>query len=87
MTAIQETRQLINDQSSKAADQWKTIMFRDNWAACYLYYRTGELAVFAGETTPDGWTLGDQRRLGPELTRDQARARIIESCKRLPFLP
>lgn len=62
-------------------------MSRDNYADCYLYYRTGELAVFSGHETPEGWTLAHAERLHGGREQAATQRLILEISNRLPFLP
>jgi hypothetical protein len=84
---IQDMYQFIADQAEMASAQWFKRQSADNYAAQYLYYRTGELAVFTSPPEGEGWKLGSGERLHAGLSRQQVARKIQEMAKGLPFLP
>jgi len=82
---LQQIDQFLWEQADKASKEWFRAQSLNPYAAIYLYYKSGELAAF--ENAPHGWTLGRQDRLSPAHTREQIKAQIAESARRLPFLP
>ena len=86
-STMTEIRYFIADQANKCADKWFPLQCRKEWAAFYLYWRTGELDVSDAETTPEGWTLASSERISPALTKAQVAAKINAIASTLPFLP
>ena len=84
---VQSLPTLCELQSDVAAHQWAKLQAADPLAAIYLYYRTGQLGAFAGDHTPEGWTLGTGHRLNPMGNQEEVRAFIYQTARRLPFLP
>ncbi len=76
-----------DEQRNTAVKQWWDLMGADNYAECYLYYKMGALAVFAGDTTPEGWTLASPERLHAGLDMKLALRMITRMSARIPFIP
>lgn len=81
-----EVNQWLWEKSWRAAEQWFALQVREPWASLYLWYKPqgGELAV--APEKPEGFELGDGKRIGPNGTVEQVAARVHEVGRRLPIL-
>lgn len=81
----------LEKQVEGASRNWFMDMCRDPYAAFHLYYipsagsTPGKVDIRTAENA-QGWTLAHPKRIGGDITREQAARFALDTLQRLPIL-